>query len=83
MEKGEATTVKEETITFKFPIKNTTREARMKNILPSTLPNFYGMESEDSDTFLFEIDVLYRSYDYVSDAHKLKLFPATLKNETL
>jgi len=38
---------------------------------------------EDPYTFLFEFDVLCRSYDYVSDAHKLKLFPATLKGVAL
>ena len=41
------------------------------------------MESEDLDTFLFEFDVLYKSYDYVMDQQKLKLFPAKLKNPKL
>jgi len=41
------------------------------------------MTIEDPNTFLFEFDVFCRSYDYVSDAHKLKLFPATLKGATL
>jgi hypothetical protein len=55
----------------------------MKNIPHSTLPNFHGLSKEDPDTFLFEFDVLCRSYDYVTDAHKLKLFPATLKSVVL
>ena len=55
----------------------------MKNIPLSTLPNFRGASSEDPDAFLFEFDVLCRSYDYSSNAHKLKLFPATLKDATL
>jgi hypothetical protein len=55
----------------------------MKNIPPSTLPNFHGMVTKDPKTFLFEFDVLCRSYDYSSDTQKLKLFPATLKDVAL
>lgn len=69
--------------TFEFPIGDIRGEAPMKNIPLSSLPSFQGMIVEDPDTFLFEFDVLCRSYDYVSDAHKLKLFPATLKGEAL
>ena len=32
--------------------------------------------------FLFEFDILCRSYNYLQDAHKLKLFPATLKDSS-
>ena len=55
----------------------------MKNIPLSSLPYFQGMTVEDLSTLLFEFDVLCRSYEYVSDAQKLKLFPATLKGATL
>jgi hypothetical protein len=55
----------------------------MKNIPPSTLPNFHGMITEDPKTFLFEFDVLCHNYDYSSDAKKLKLFPTTLKDVAL
>ena len=55
----------------------------MKNIPPSALPTFYGKPSEDLDVFLFEFDILCRSYNYALDAHKLKLFPATLKDSAL
>ena len=55
----------------------------MKNIPLSALPTFYGKNSEDPDTFLFEFDILCRSYNYVQDAHKLKLFPTTLKDSAL
>lgn len=41
------------------------------------------MTIEDPETFLFEFDVLCRSYDYVLDVHKLILFPATLKGAAL
>ena len=41
------------------------------------------MSTEDPDTFLFEFDILCRSYNYVDDAQKLKLFPTTLKNVAL
>ena len=55
----------------------------MKNILPSVLPRFYGKATEDSDEFIFEFDILCRSYDYTTNAQKLKLFPATLKDNAL
>jgi hypothetical protein len=41
------------------------------------------MASEDPDAFLFEFDILCRTYGYTDDAHKLRLFPATLKNTAL
>jgi hypothetical protein len=69
--------------TFKFPILDTTMNANMKNIPLSTLPTFYAKNNEDPNTFLFEFDILCRSYNYVQDAQKLKLFPTTLKNSTL
>jgi len=40
----------------------------MKNIPLSALPNFHGLSSEDPDEFLFEFDILCRSYDYVNPA---------------
>ena len=55
----------------------------MKNIPASSLPTFYGKSTEDPDTFLFEFDILCRSYNYLHDAQKLKLFPATLKDSAL
>ena len=55
----------------------------MKNIQPSILPNFYGMTSEDPNSFLFEFNILCRTYGYTYDTHKLHLFPATLKTVAL
>jgi hypothetical protein len=70
--------------TLGFPIGDLPRGvAPMKNIPLSTLPNFHGLSSEDPDEFLFEFDILCRSYDYISNAKKLKLFPATLKGNAL
>ena len=73
--------------TFKLPILDTSiilgEEVKMKNIPPSVLPNFYGMTSEDPDSFLFEFDILCQTYGYTNDTHKLRLFPATLKAATL
>ena len=51
----------------------------MKNIPPSSLPTLYGKSNEDRNTFMFKFDILCRTYNYLQDAHKLKLFPATLK----
>lgn len=43
--------------TFGFPIIDTSailgEEVKMKNIPPSVLPNFYGMSTEDPDSFMF------------------------------
>jgi hypothetical protein len=70
--------------TLGFPIGDLPRGvAPMKNIPLSTLPNFHGLSLEDPDEFLFEFDILCRSYDYISNAKKLKLFPATLKGNAL
>ena len=69
--------------TFEFPIEDIRVEAPMKYIPLSSLPSFQGMTVEDPDTFLVEFDVLCRSYDYVSDAQKLKLFPTGLKGASL
>ena len=55
----------------------------MKNIPPSSLLTFYGKINEDPDMFLFEFDILCRRYNYLQYAHKLKLFPATLKDSAL
>ena len=55
----------------------------MKNLPIATLPKFYGLAIEDPDTFLFEFDILCHSFDYNIDAHKLNLFPATLKELAL
>ena len=58
----------EETIpTLEFPIRITPRNHPMKNIPLSVLPNFHGLASEDPDEFLFEFDILYISYDYISN----------------
>jgi hypothetical protein len=77
----------EEEITFGFPILNmpTTfdNEIKMKNILSSMFPNFYGMACKDLDAFLFEFDILGCAYGYTNDAHKILMFPATLKGTTL
>ena len=66
--------------TFRFPILDLMSNVNMKNISPSVLPNFRGMVIEDLDAFLFEFDILCRSYNYVDDAQKLQLFPTTLKD---
>ena len=65
--------------TFIFPILDRAPNVAMKNNNPSILPTFHGMTVEDLDAFLFEFDILCRSYNYVDDAQKLKLFPSTLK----
>ena len=73
----------EEQSTFGFPIVDSETTTQMKNIPPSYLTHFYGKVHEDPASFLFEFDILCRSYAYSSDAHKLKLFPTTLKDSVL
>ena len=69
--------------TFSFPLPSLITNANLKNMPIATLPKFYGLGTKDPDTFLFEFDILYCSFDYNIDAHKLKLFPTTLKESTL
>jgi hypothetical protein len=57
--------------------------APMKNIPLLALPNFHGLSTEDPNGFLFEFDILCRSYDHTTAAQNLKLFPATLKGNAL
>jgi hypothetical protein len=79
-EEGNAST---ETETFGFPILDISRNISMKNIPLSSLPTFRGMSTEDPDLFLFEFDILCRSYNYLDDAQKLNLFPSTMKDSSL
>ena len=69
--------------TFIFPILDQAPNVTMKNTNPSILPTFHGMITEDLNAFLFKYDILCRSYNYVDDAQKLKVFPSTLKNVAL
>lgn len=69
--------------TFPFPIPSLINIPNLKNIPTSALLKFYDLITEDPDTFLFEFDILCRSFDYNSDSHKLKLFPTTLKDSAL
>ena len=51
--------------TFGLPILDTIQDVTMKKIPPSSLPTFYGKNNKDTDKFLFEFDILYRSYNYL------------------
>jgi len=64
---------------FGYPIVDEEKNATMKNISSSVLPNFHGLKCEDPETFLFEFEVLCRTHDYLEDSQKLMLFPSTLK----
>ena len=69
--------------TFSFPLPSLIRNANLKNIPTTTLLKSYGLLIEYPNTFLFEFNILCHSFDYKTDAHKLKLFPATLKESVL
>ena len=62
-----------------FPIRETNRDTKMKNISTSALPHFHGLSLEEPYTFLFEFAVICKTYGYTNDEKKLKLFPSTLK----
>ena len=49
-----------------FPIQDMDISVHMKKIPPYFLPNFHGMRIEDPETFLFEFEILCRSYGYLS-----------------
>ena len=68
---------------FGFPIVDEDSRATMKNISPSIPQNFHGLRNVDPETFLFEFEVVCRTYDYLEDSQKLKLFPLTLKGAAL
>jgi len=69
--------------TFPFPLPSLITNDNLKNIPIATLPKFYGLATKDLDTFLFEFDILYHSFDYKTNSHKLKLFLTTLRELTL
>jgi hypothetical protein len=69
--------------TLEYPIVDMVANAPLKSIPLQNLPIFNGLISEDPDAFLFVFDVLCIDYDYTFEPKKLKLFPSTLKPETL
>lgn len=68
---------------FPFPITHQNKVDNLLNIPALVHPKFYGLVIEDPDTLFFEFDILYKSYDYTIDAHRLKLFPTPLKEVAL
>jgi hypothetical protein len=68
---------------LEYLIVDLVSNAPMKVIPLQNLPTFNGLILEYPDVFLFEFDVLCRGYDYTSEPQKLKLFPSTLKGESL
>jgi hypothetical protein len=59
-------------VVFQFPTKETEEKMRMKyiNHCPS---HFHGLISKDPNTILFGFEVLCKTYDYKTDAQKIKL----------
>ena len=41
-----------------FPIRETNGDTKMKNISPSALPYFHGLDTEDPDSLVFEFAVI-------------------------
>ena len=66
-----------------FPIEDTYISVHMKSIPPSFIPNFHDMRLEDPKTFLFQFENLCRSYGYLLNTQKLRLFLEILKDRAL
>ena len=47
-----------------FTIQDTDINVHMKKTHPSFPSNFYGMRLEDPEMFLFEFEIIFRSYGY-------------------
>ena len=71
------------TIRFLIEIRGDTKMNPMKNISYNALPLFLDKMNKDPNEFLFEFDILYRSYYNLTDEIKLKLFLITLKSYAL
>ena len=56
-----------------FPIQDIDGSVHMKKIPPSFLPKFYGIRLEDPETFLFEFEIVYRSYGYLLKTQKTEI----------
>ena len=50
--------IERERVEGAFPIRETNGDTKIKNIIPSALPHFHGLTTEDPDTFLFEFVVI-------------------------
>ena len=53
--------------------------AKIQYVPPSIFPNFHGLENEDPDEFLFQLEILCRAYN----VQNLNCFPLTLKVSAL
>ena len=69
----------EEVVTFEFPIRDLGGVAQIQYVPPSILPNFHGLENEDPNEFLFQLEILCRAYN----VQNMKIFPLTLKGAAL
>ena len=69
----------EEFVTFEFPIRDPGGVAQIQYIPPSIFPNFHGLENEYPDEFLFQLEIICRTYN----VQTLNFFPLTLKGASL
>ena len=60
---------------YGFPIQENDINVQMKKIHPYVLPNFKGMRLEGPETFIFEFEIICRSYGYSLHIQKLNFFP--------
>ena len=65
--------------TFEFPIKDLGGVTQMHIIPPYSIPNFHHLTNKDTDTFLFEFEILCRGYDYYTNNQKVESVPSYSK----
>ena len=51
----------EKFVTFEFPFRDPGGMAQMQYVPPSIFPKFHGLENEDPDEFLFQLEMLCRA----------------------
>jgi hypothetical protein len=51
----------EQQMVFQFPIQESNKELRMKNINPFVLSRLHGLTIEDPENFLFEFELYCRT----------------------
>ena len=68
---------------LRFPIQDTGVSVHMISIPTYFIRKFHGLRSDDLKTFLFEFEIVCRSYGYLINTQKLRLFLTTLNDRAL
>ena len=69
----------EELVTFEFLIRDPGGVAQIQYVPQSIFPNFHGLENEDPDEFLFQLEILCRAHN----VQNLIFFPSYFERRIL